>query len=317
MDGRHKAGHDGGEGLVRDSSFPRPALILTATGLCLVLVGCFGPVPPTPHPHYVLGGAYLVNGVWFYPRENEDLDETGLAQLIPPDHPALTTNGELFDQTAMAAAHTTLQLPAIARVTNLETGRSVLVRINDRGSGNPRRVIELTRRAATLLGMPETGVARVRLQVLSGLSHAAADGLADAPRMAMAAVPRGVVEVAELPPPPGARVGQGHSLPQTAATGLDPAAPLAPPLRLPETVTQGPATPGRLWVRLDSFEEYQYAAVLRARVAGLGPHITQVNEGRTHLFRVEVGPLDDVHQADTILDRALAAGIPDARIVVE
>jgi len=52
-------------------------------------------------------------------------------------------------------------------------------------------------------------------------------------------------------------------------------------------------------------------------VAGLGPHITQVNEGRTHLFRVEVGPLDDVHQADTILDRALAAGIPDARIVVE
>jgi len=290
---------------------------LWTSGLCLVLVGCFGPAPPTAHPHYVLGGAYQVNGVWFYPRENEDLDETGLAQVIAPEHPALTTNGELFDQTAMAAAHTTLQLPAIARVTNLETGRSVLVRINDRGSGNPRRAIEITRRVATLLGAPEAGVVRVRLQVLASLSHAAADGMPDAPHLAMAAVPRGAVEVAELPPPPGARVGQGHRLPQTAATGADPAVPLAAPLRLPETVTQGPAAFGRLWVRLDSFEEYQYAAVLRARVAGLGPHITQVNEGRTHLFRVEVGPLDDVHQADTILDRALAAGIPDARIVVE
>jgi rare lipoprotein A len=70
-------------------------------------------------------------------------------------------------------------------------------------------------------------------------------------------------------------------------------------------------------VRLDTFEEYQYAAVQRARVAGLGPHITQVPDGRSMQFRVEIGPLDDVHQADAVLDRALAAGIPDACIVVE
>jgi rare lipoprotein A len=272
--------------------------------------------PAVPHPHYVLESPYQKDGMWRYPRETYDLDETGLAQVIAPGHPGLTTDGEVFDQGAMAAAQPTLQLPAIARVTNLETGRAVLVRINDRGSGTPHRVIELTRRAADLLGAPTNGVARVRVQVLAAESHDAADALPDAPHLAVAAAPRGAVEVAELPPPPGARTGRGYALSHAAAAGADPVDPAAP-LRLSETVTQGRPDPGRLWVRLDSFEEYQYAVVLRARIAGLGPHITQVYEGRTRLFRVEIGPLDDVHQADAILDQALAAGIPDARIVVE
>jgi rare lipoprotein A len=289
-------------------------LVLSAV-FCLALTGCFNQAE-VPHPHYVLGAPYQASGAWHYPRENYELDETGLAQAIAAGHPALTTDGEAFDQTAMAAAHPTLQLPAIARVTNLETGRAVLVRINDRGSGTLHRAIELTRRASALLGMAENGVARVRVQVLPVQSHDAADALPDAPHLAVAAAPRGSVEVAELPPPPGARSGQGYALTRAPAAGAEPAE-TAMPLRLPETVTQGRASPGRLWVRLDSFEEYEYAAVQRARAAGLGAHITQVNEGRTQQFRVEAGPLDDVRQADAILDQALAAGIPDARIVVE
>jgi rare lipoprotein A len=293
--------------------------LVRAIGGCLALTalaGCMNRPAAVPHPHYVLGAPYQAAGVWHYPRESYDLDETGLAQVIAAGHPALTSDGEAFDQTAMAAAHATLQLPAIARVTNLETGRAVLVRINDRGSGSPRRLIELTRRAAFLLGMANNGVARVRVQVLPGPSHDAADAMPDAPHLNVAAAPRGAVETAELPPPPGARSGQGYALARAQAAGPDPIV-AAMPLRLPETVTQGPVVPGRLWVRLDTFEEYQYAAVLRARVAGLGPHITQVTDGRTLLFRVEVGPLDDVRQADAILDGALAAGIPDAQIVVE
>jgi rare lipoprotein A len=278
--------------------------------------GCQNQPAISSHPHYVLGRPYQAAGAWHYPAESYDLDETGVAGTVADGHPALTTNGEAFDQTAMAAAHATLQLPAIARVTNLETGRSVLVRINDRGSGTPHRIIELTRRVAVLLGLPDSGIARVRVQVRPAQSHAAVDVLPDAPRLAMATAPRSPVEVAELPSLPGVQSGRGHALARAHARIVDMSADVVP-LRLPETVTQVPADPGKLWVRLDSFEEYQFAATLLARVPGFGAHIVPVPNGRRHTFIVEVGPLDDVRQADSILDQALAAGIPDARIVVE
>lgn len=91
----------------------------------------------------------------------------------------------------------------------------------------------------------------------------------------------------------------------------------APPMRLPETVTQTQPRPGQLVVQLDTFDEYQYAAVQRAKMGWTNARIVSVLEGRTHRFRVEVGPVPDVARADAILDRALEAGIPDAKIVVE
>lgn len=276
-----------------------------------LLAGC--QPQPTASVHYVLGKPYQVGAVWHYPMESYDLRETGLAGVIPAAHAALTTDGEVFDQDAIAAAHPTLQLPAIARVTNLENGRAMLVRLNDRGSGNPARLVEVTRRVASRLGIQ--GVARVRLEVLAEESHTVADTLADAPKLAIQSAPRGAVEVAELPPPPGARVVGGISV---ARRGPAPAeAVRAAPLRLPDTVTQGPVAPGELWVRLDTFEDYQYAAVQRARLSGLRPRIVSLSEGRTRKFRVEIGPVADVRQAERMLDQAFAAGIPDARIVVE
>jgi rare lipoprotein A len=90
-----------------------------------------------------------------------------------------------------------------------------------------------------------------------------------------------------------------------------------PPLRLPEAVTQGVPRPGQLMVRLDTFDEYQYAAVERAKMSAAGAQIVSVVDHRTHQFRVEIGPLPDVAHADAVLEQALASGIPDARIVVD
>lgn len=289
-------------------------------GLCALLsiVAACTPAKPPPVPHYVLGRPYQAAGVWHYPVEGYDLDETGLAAVLPAGHASLTTDGEAFDQGAMAAAHATIQLPAIARLTDLETGRSVVLRINDRGTGDPRRLVEVTRRVADLLGIPPGGVAQVRLQVLPAESHAAADGLPDAPRLAVAAVPRGAVQATDLPPPPGSREGGGHATQGTAPDSRPAAAETAVPLlRLAETVTQGPVRPGRLWVRLDTFEEYHYAAIQRAKLISLSPAIVSVRTGRSQSFRVQVGPMATVAEADAALSRALAAGIPDARIVVE
>ena len=269
---------------------------------------------PTANPHYVLGPPYQYGGVWWYPQESYDLDETGLAEVFPDDHPPLTTDGEVFSQGALAAAHATLQLPAIARLTDLETGRSVLVRINDRGTPTPARLVQVTRRIADLLGMARDGVAQVRLHVLSGPSQAAAQLVQGAPALAIAAAPRGAVASASLPPPPGVRQESGNAVAVAAAR---PEAAGSASDRVPEIVTQGRPQPGRLWVRLDTFQSYQYAAVEQARLAGLSPRIEPVFQGREESFRVMIGPLGSVAAADAAVEQAIRAGVPDARVVVE
>lgn len=269
---------------------------------------------PPANPHYVLGAPYQSGGTWWYPRESYNLDETGLAEIFPAGHPPLTTDGEVFSQGALAAAHATLQLPAIARLTNLETGRSLLVRINDRGTPTPARLVQVTRRVADLLGIPVDGVAQVRLTVLAVPSEAAAQHVPGAPRLPIEAAPRSAVATASLPPPPGARQEHGHAM---MAVASGPADAQDMPDHVPETVTQGAPQPGRLWVRLDTFQSYEYAAIERARLIGLSPHIDPVFEGRNEEYRVMIGPLPDVGAADAAVEQAVRGGIVDARIVVE
>jgi rare lipoprotein A len=283
--------------------------------IALLTFGCTQQAPK-PDPHYLLGKPYRAGNIWFYPAETFDLDQTGLASVAKGDPVRLTSDGEAFDQTALAAGHPTIQLPAIARLTNLENGREVTVRLNDRGSGDPRRLVEVTKRTALLLAMPPDGVARVRLQVLPNESHAAADALPGAPSLAMTTAPRGGVEVADLAPPPGIRQGNGRVLPDAPVAAPAEAQTAVPPMRMPEAITQTAPRPGQLMVELDTFEEYQYAAVQRAKMGWANAQIISTADGRTRRFRVEVGPLPDVAHADAVLDQALASGIPDARIVV-
>ncbi|MBS0639719.1 MAG: sporulation and cell division repeat protein [Proteobacteria bacterium] len=283
----------------------------------LLLFGCQEQGTPKPDPHYVLGPPYQVSGFWFYPAESYSLKETGLAAILPDGKPRLTTNGEAFDQSAMAAGHPTLQLPSIARVTNLENGLQTTVRINDRGSGNPARLVELTQRAAVLLGIPDGGTARVRLEVLQGETRAAVEALPGAPNLGVKAAPRDSVQAADLPPPPGVVQGTGRTV-TASANGATPSldAGAAPPLRLPETVTRTMPQPGLLMIWLDAFPEQRYAAQQRAKMADAGARIVTVRQPRQLLYRTEIGPIGDVTTADSILRQAFARGIPDARIVV-
>lgn len=269
---------------------------------------------PRPDPHYVVGEGYHSGGAWWYPRETYDFNETGLAAVYPDAHPALTTDGEVFRQDAIAVAQATVQLPSVARLTDLQTGRFVLVRINDRGAPSPTRLVQVTRRVARLLGMPDDGVAQVRLTLLSGPSQAAAQRVAGAPLLVIAAAPRTAVAAVDLAPPPGMRQEAAH----TVADAV-PAAPAAPdPVdHVSGNVTQGPPRPGRLWVRLDTFESYQYAAIEQAKLAGLSPRIQPVFEAKNERFRVMVGPLPGVAAADAAVMAAVRAGVNDARIVVE
>lgn len=114
---------------------------------------------------YKIGAPYKVSGRWYIPREDPYYDETGIASWYGSDfHGRATANGEVFDMGALTAAHPTLPLPSYAYVTNLDNGRTVLVRINDRGPYANDRVIDLSREAARQLGTEGQGLARVRVR---------------------------------------------------------------------------------------------------------------------------------------------------------
>ncbi len=114
---------------------------------------------------YLVGKPYRVRGKWYKPRENPVYAATGIASWYGPNfHGRLTANGEVYDQYSLSAAHPTLPLPCYARVTNLENGRSVMVRVNDRGPFARGRIIDLSAGAAKLLDYTAAGVARVKVE---------------------------------------------------------------------------------------------------------------------------------------------------------
>ena len=120
---------------------------------------------PSGGGYFKIGRPYKIAGRWYKPAEDPGYDEVGLASWYGSDfHGRRTANGEIFDMTALTAAHPTLPLPTYARVTNLENGSSVVVRVNDRGPFAHDRVIDLSRRTADVLGFKQDGTAKVRVQ---------------------------------------------------------------------------------------------------------------------------------------------------------
>ncbi|MCC0052885.1 MAG: septal ring lytic transglycosylase RlpA family protein [Rhodobiaceae bacterium] len=114
---------------------------------------------------FKVGRPYKVAGKWYYPREDTSYDEVGVASWYGDDfHGRQTANGEIYDMHALSAAHPTMPLPTYARVTNLANGRSVVVRVNDRGPYAHDRLIDLSAKTAEVLGFTHHGTTKVRVQ---------------------------------------------------------------------------------------------------------------------------------------------------------
>ncbi len=289
----------------------------------LALSGCsLQPATPplVPHLAYTIGAPYQVGGVWEYPRESFSDDETGLA-VVAADHAGLTADGELFDQTALAAGHHWLQLPCVARITNLENGRQILLRIDDRGPDSPGRLLSLTRRAAQLLAV-DSRVTRVRLQVDEDESRRLALALQQgAMKLDIAAAPLGEVRSESLAPPGGVPQAPRVRVAASRAPATGPALPDAAPRlseRLPERVVQTQPHPGGLYIDLGHFSRADAAQLRVSRLAQLGATlVTSFTAPRESAYHVRIGPLRDVDAADAMLQRAIGAGVSDAAITVE
>ena len=267
-------------------------------------------------PRYVIGDGYEADGAWHYPREDFGYDRTGLAEVYGNDAPEVTTDGEAYDGGAMAGASPTLQLPCIVEVTNLQNGRQLLLRLNDRGPDNPGRILAVTPYAAQLLDFAAGGAAEVRVTVLQGPSEALAETLGGG--IQIHAAPVGGFQARSLPPPPGVAEAGGSAIGQIDEARANAVTATVPPLILPVTLTAVSPDPGGLYIQSGSFGLEMDAGRQAARIAGLpDAHVIILpGQGRT-LYGVETGPYPDVAQADRALSATLQGGAVDATIVVQ
>ena len=274
---------------------------------------------------YKVGKPYQIANVWYYPREDYGYDEAGIASWYGPGfHGRLTANGEIYDQEAMTAAHRTLPMPSLVQVTNLENGRSVRVRVNDRGPYAHGRIIDMSKRAAELLGFTNQGTAKVRVQILEGESRQlvmlASGGTAGAAAAPPPAVPVESVAVQELPASGGAPVRSAAAAPPPVSqTDSEPLRLRTATLATPEpVVTQMPVHRSQIYVQAGAFSQVANAVRLRARLAALGNvQISKALVGSDSFYRVRLGPVASVAQADQLLDLLLGNGFNDARVVVD
>jgi rare lipoprotein A len=138
----------------------------TLLAMALALAGCSSR-QPSPGPHFKIGTPYQVEGRWYYPKFVTAYDATGIASWYGEAYDGHeTANGEIYDVGALTAAHPTLQPPSLVQVTNLENGRSLVLRVNDRGPFVKNRLIDLSQAAARELGFEDQGVTRVHVRYL-------------------------------------------------------------------------------------------------------------------------------------------------------
>lgn len=236
---------------------------------------------------YKIGKPYQVAGLWYHPREDFGYIETGTASWYGPDFQGeQTANGETYDMNALTAAHRTLQMPSIARVTNLDNGRSVVVRINDRGPFARDRIIDVSRRAAQMLGFEGRGTAQVRVEVLPEESR----------------------RIAEL-----AKSGADSTRLDEFMARRYGRQPVIQPVRY-----EVPVQPASLYIQAGAFAMRENAERLKAELSRFGAvriDTTDAN-GRT-LYRVRLGPLGSVDAAEATLSDLVGSGYSVAQVVVE
>lgn len=255
----------------------------------------------------LVGAPYSIGGQRYTPVDQTDYDEVGYASWYGSELAGRpTANGEAFVAEGVSAAHRTLPLPSYVEVTRLDTGRTILVRINDRGPADPNRLIDLSAGAAQQLGIAETGMVQVRVRRTNPV---------DTERLALRQAravpvridtPDSLLEILReranrLPRPAAYRPPVNAPVP--AATPATPTAAPASP-----AVTAAVAAPGSFIVQVGAYASRARAAEVARRTGA-----TVVQAGS--IYRVRYAPFATQAEAQAAIARAAAAGQPGAVIV--
>lgn len=235
------------------------------------------PVVTDPAP--IVSGTmrpYQIRGRWYRPVEDPDYQEVGLASWYGDAFNGRpTATGEIFDMYGLSAAHKTLPLPGLVEVTNLSNGRSIVVRVNDRGPFVDGRIIDLSRGAADALDMRAAGVAEVRVRYIG-------------------------------PAPRGGGTGTEYAAATPVAPAPRPRPAAAPPVAVAEN--------GSFWVQAGAFSDVDSARRIADRL-GATAVVQPTDSGGRLLFRVVVGPWGDANAAEQARLAVVARGYPDALLI--
>ncbi len=277
---------------------------------------------------YKVGDPYEVDGIWYYPKEDYSYNETGIASWYGSKfHNNLTANGEIYDMNTLTAAHKTLPLPSVVRVTNLENGRSLVLRVNDRGPFVNNRVIDISRRGAQLLGFKEKGTAKVRVEVLPKESKDLKDKIVKGASFdldkynkeeAQATATKKTDEVKSS----AIAVANYKNLPPLANQ---------PPSTIPQKpvktetlqVTTGNISSNTLtksitgkFIQVGAFSNEANANRLKETLSSIGDvYISKTTSNTRTLYRVRLGPVDTATTASQMLNQVKALGHDGARFV--
>lgn len=281
---------------------------------------------------YKVGKPYQIAGRWFHPKEDNHYNRVGVASWYGDlFHGRYTANGEIFDMDALTAAHPTLPLPVYAQVTNLNNNRSIVVRINDRGPYAHDRVIDLSRRSAQVLGFQRAGTARVKVRFLgraplNGDDTYERQVLASQPwaRVAQNQAPKVYAKaVAETIAKPDHNAGSSvpmvvASVPRSAWSTKTVTARSSSKLTTAEVrdrMARGIRKP-LVFVQAGSFRRKENADSARQQLTTLGQvQVFPAEIAGTTWYRVRLGPFREHRLADEALQKVVAAGAGDARIV--
>lgn len=278
--------------------------------------------------NFKVGKPYAIQGTIYHPKETYDYTESGIASWYGPGfHGKKTASGEVYHQGELTAAHRTLQMPSLVRVTNLSNGRSVIVRVNDRGPFAKGRIIDVSERAAQLLDMVRAGTAKVKVEMLAEESRVLAQAARGGANMKGTEISMNThgrlnmndpsMRAVAASAPANAPV-QEVALAQAAQSGNISGHYTNGRFYPDETVTQMPVSPTGIYVQVGAFGVEDNASRLSTKLGSIAPSkVEPVFSGGRTLYKVKLGPLQSVREADTVLTRVLTSGHSDAIIVVQ
>ncbi len=271
-----------------------------------------------PNPRYKIGDPYEINSIWYYPERDLSYDQTGIASWYGDEFAGkMTANGEIFDPDLISAAHKTLPMPSVVRVTNLENGKSLIIRINDRGPFVAGRIIDLSKEAARLIGFKNRGIARVRVQILPEqsirLEKLAKNGSFPFLNNKKQILPKINVEKKPSVSIVAKTTRASSNKPQPQKTAIE----LINEAKIPKVVYSNPVET-KIWIQVGAFHNKNNAEKLVIK-------LNEIFKGETSEFlqngkiihRVRLGPIENVNNADKLLNKVFNKGFEGAKIIVD
>ena len=250
-------------------------------------------------PIYKVGNPYKINGKWYYPAVDYQYDEVGIASWFGPGfHGKTTANGEVFDQNKISAAHRTLPMPSVVKVTNLENGLVLeKVRINDRGPFARNRIIDLSKKAAEELGFIKNGVAKVRVEILE-----------DESRKYVSTDQKNnyVAEAAEV-----TEISKKNLLssPERKEKVVK--------KKTEENLENSILTNKELLIQVGAFTDHRNAKTLSEKLSDFKAYINRVFINNKYLYRVRIGPINNLDLANDMKRKLFELGYTSSHLVMK